>query len=156
MEKILKTKNAEIDSVKRLYREIATNYGVYDVEGQSQEITRGELRTVSGGGGGINAGNVQKLKQGMMEKSGDLLYLSHRIEEMATEYSEIMLKYDIARFDVHKDFTFVNVVTPPKVADKKSYPKRLYVMAYFVGATWLMALLAIGLIERRRRSSEAV
>jgi capsule polysaccharide export protein KpsE/RkpR len=150
MEKVLKTKQAEIDSVKSLYREIATTYGVYDVLGQSQEITRGELRTVDGGGGNINSKDVQKLKLGMMEKSGDLLYLGNRIEDMANEYSEIMLKYDVARFDIDKDFTFVNVVTPPQVADKKSYPKRLFVMFYFVAGTLLFSLLAIAFIERNR------
>ncbi len=150
MDKILITKRAEIDSVTSRYREIATNYGVYDVLGQSQEITRGELRTVSGGGGSINTKDVQKLKLGMMEKSGELLYLSNRIEDLANEYSEIMRKYDVARFDIDKNFTFVNVVTPPQVADKKSYPKRLFVMFYFVAGTLLFSLLAIAFLERRR------
>jgi capsule polysaccharide export protein KpsE/RkpR len=156
MEKVLTTKRAEIDSVKSLYREIATTYGVYDVLGQSQEITRGELRTVAGGGGSISTKDVQRLKQGMMEKSGDLLYLSNRIEDMANEYSEIMLKYDVARFDIDKDFTFVNVVTPPLVADKKSYPKRLFVMFYFVAGTLLFSLLAIAFLERRKTPASDV
>jgi len=150
MDKLLLTKTAEIDSVKKLYRDIATNYGVYDVEGQSQEITRGELRTVDGGGGSINSKDVQKLKLGMMEKSGDLLYLGSRIEALANEYSEIMRKYDVARFDIDKNFTFVNVVTPPQVADKKSYPKRLFVMFYFVAGTLLFSLLAIAFLERNK------
>jgi len=153
MEKLLSTKRDEIDSVKSLYREIATTYGIYDVEGQSQEITRGELRTVDGGGGSINSKDVQKLKQGMMEKSGDLLYLGNRIEALANEYSEIMRKYDVARFDIDKNFTFVNVVTPPQVADKKSYPKKLFVMFYFVAGTLIFSLLAIAFIERNRTSA---
>jgi len=150
MEKILKTKTAEIDSIKNLYREIATTYGVYDVEGQSQEITRGELRTVSGGGGNINSKDVQKLKAGMMEKSGDLLYLGNRIQTLTNEYSELMRKYDVARFDIDKKFTFVNVVTPPFIADKKSYPKRLFVMFYFVAGTLFFSLLAIAFMERNK------
>ncbi len=150
MEKILATKRAEIDSIKKQYRDIATQYGVYDVKGQSQEITRGELRTVMGGGGGISSKDVTKLKEGMMEKSGDLLYLSDRIQTLANEYSEIMRKYDVARFDVDKRFTFVNVVTPPHVADKKSYPKKLLVMFYFIFGTLLISLFTISFIERRR------
>jgi capsule polysaccharide export protein KpsE/RkpR len=153
-EKILKAKAIEIDSVKSAYRQIATQYGIYDVEGQSQEITRGELRTVSGGGGGINTKDVQRLKEGMMEKSGDLLFLGNRIEGLAIEYSQIMQKYDVARFDIDKNFTFVNVVTPPTVADKKSYPKRLLVMFYFVAGTLLISLLSIAVIERRRQAAE--
>lgn len=149
MEKLLKTKAAEIDSIKNQYREIATTYGVYDVLGQSQEITRGELRTVDGGGGNINSKDVAKLKQGMMEKSGDLIYLTSRIGTLANEYSEIMRKYDVARFDIDKKFTFVNIVTPPQVADKKSYPKRLFVMFYFVAGALLFSILAIAFLERR-------
>jgi len=148
--RILRVKQAEIDSAKNLYREIATTYGVYDVAGQSQEITRGELRTVDGGGSNINLKDVARLKQGMMEKSGDLMYLGKRIEALADEYSDIMLKYDIARFDKDKIITYINVVTPPVVADKKSYPKRLLVMFYFVGASLLFSMLAIAFIERQK------
>ncbi len=155
LEKTLKIKNAEIDSVKKLYREIATEYGVYDVLGQSQEITRGELRTVSGGGSNINSKDVQKLKEGMMEKSGDLLYLSNRIITLSEEYSEIMLRYDVARLDIEKKFTFINVVTPPHVADNKYYPKRLFVMFYFVAGALFFSLLAIAFIERVKVPSPA-
>jgi capsule polysaccharide export protein KpsE/RkpR len=156
LDKTLEIKKNEIDSIQKLYRDIASKYGVYDVLGQSQEITRGELRTVNGGGGNINTKDVQKLKEGMMEKSGDLLYLTNRFKTLSEEYSQIMLKYDIARFDIDKNFTFINVVTPPQVADKKSYPKRLFVMFYFVAGTLFFSLLAIAFIERIKVPSPAM
>lgn len=149
----LKIKKAEIDSVKNLYREIATTYGVYDIEGQSREITRGELRTVDGGGASINTKDVLRLKEGMMEKSSDLMFLSNRIGNLGDEYSEIMRKYDLAKFDMDKKFTFVNVITPPKIADKKSFPNRLFVMFYFVAATLMFSLLAAVYFEQSRISS---
>ncbi|MEI8047726.1 MAG: hypothetical protein WCI92_10145 [Bacteroidota bacterium] len=150
VEKMMQDKKREMDSIKILYTNIATTYGIYDVGGQSQEITRGELRTVDGGGGNINTKDVNKLKQGMMEKSADLLYLGNRISHTATEYSEIISKYEAAKFNVDKYFTYVNVVTPPQIPDKKSYPKRLFVMFYFVAGTLLFSLLAIAFIERRK------
>jgi capsular polysaccharide biosynthesis protein len=150
LENIRKIKNAEIDSVKNLYREIATKYGVYDVGGQTQEITRGELRTVAGGGGNISTKDVLKLKAGMVEKGGDLMFLSNRIWNLGNEYGEIMRKYDLARFDLEKKFTYVNMVTPPLIADKRSYPKKWFVMFYFVAGTLLFSLLAIVIIEQRR------
>ena len=156
LDRMLKTKKAEMDSVKRLYREIATTYGIYDVSGQSQEITRGELRTVDGGGGGINSQDVTKLKQGMMDKAGDLLYLGLRISLSANEYSEILRRYEAAKFDLDKKFTFVNIVTPPQVPDKKSYPNRLYVLFFFVAGTLLVSILAIAFIERNQDTSPEV
>lgn len=145
--KMLASKKAEIDSVKNLYRTIATTYGIYDVEGQSQEITRGELRTVDGGGGNINSKDVVRLKKGMMDKAGDLLYLSNRITFSSEEYSEILLKYEEAKFEIDKKFTFINIVTPPVVADKKYYPRRLFVLFYFVAGSILVSLLAIAFFE---------
>lgn len=156
MEKILNTKMAEIDSAKRLYREIAITYGVYDIGGQSQEITRGELRTVAGGGGNINSKDVSRLKSGMMEKGADLMYLTQRISTLTYEYSQLMRNYDIARYDIDKKFTFINVVTPPKVADKKSSPKRLFVMFYFVAGTLFFSLLVIAFMERNKSTSSEV
>ncbi len=151
--KTLQTKKSEIDSIKRLYHEISTTYGIYDMGGQSQEITRGELRTVDGGGGNINTKDVIKLKSGMVEKGGDLIFLSNRIANLGNEYSELVRRYDLARFDLDKKFTFVNMVTPPMVADKKSYPRKLFVMFAFVGGTLLFSLLSIVVIEQRRMLS---
>ncbi len=153
VERLLKAKQAEMDSVKKLYRDLALTYGIFDVGGQSQEITRGELRTVDGGGSGINSKDVTRLKQSMLDKSAELLYLGNRISHTATEYSEIMVRYEAAKFDIDKKFTYVNVVTPPVVADKKSYPKRLFVLFYFVAGSLLFSLLVIVLLEQSRIST---
>jgi capsular polysaccharide biosynthesis protein len=150
MNKELALKQYEIDSVKNEMHKITSTYGIYDISGQSQEITRGELRTVAGGGGGINTKNVETLKKGMEEKSADLLFCSSRVRDLANEYSQIKLKYDLAVFDVNKEYTFINVVSPAKIADKKSYPKRLLIMLYFVAGALLISLISITVIEQRK------
>jgi capsular polysaccharide biosynthesis protein len=150
MDRVLAIKKHEIDSVKAEMHTLTSTYGIYEILGQSQEITRGELRTVSGGGGGINTREVEKLKEGMREKGGDLWFLTNRLEDLANEYSELMLKNDIAVFDANKQFTFINVVSPAKVADKKAYPKRLLIMIYFVAGTFFLSLISIAVIEQRR------
>ncbi len=156
LETTLKIKKTEIDSVKNLYRDIAMKYGVYDIGGQSQEITRGELRTVAGGGGNINAKDVARLKDGMMDKSADLIFLNNRIWNLGNEYGELMRRYDIARLDITKKTTFINSVTPPLVADKKSFPKRLFVMFYFVAGTLLFSLVAIVFLEQSKILSSEI
>lgn len=148
--KAMVLKKHEIDSVKEEMRKITSAYGIYELEGQSQEITRGELRTVDGSGSAIDRKNVELLKQGMREKGSDLLFLSNRVKDIANEYSELMLKADLAIYDANKKYTFVNIVSPATVADKKSYPKRLLVMFYFVAGTLLLSLISIAVIEQRR------
>ena len=156
IETTLKFKKAEIDSVKNLYRDIAMKYGVYDIGGQSQVITRGKLRTFAGGGGNINAKDVARLKDGMMDKSADLIFLNNRIWNLGNEFNELMRRYDLARLDITKKTTFINSVTPPLVADKKSFPKRLFVLFYFVAGTLLFSLVTIVSIELRKIPSSEV
>lgn len=148
--KAMAIKRHEIDSVKEEMRKITSTYGIYEIIGQSQEITRGELRTVDGGGAGINQKNVELLREGMKEKGSDLLFLTNRVKDIANEYSEISLKADLAVYDANKEYTFINVISPPEVADKKSYPKRLLMMFYFVAGTLLFSLIAIAVIEQRK------
>ncbi|NVO19374.1 MAG: hypothetical protein HXX13_06720 [Bacteroidetes bacterium] len=150
MNKFLAIKRREIDSVKEEMHKITSTYGIYEILGQSQEITRGELRTVQGGGAGIDKNNVENLRKGMREKGADLLFLSNRVKDIATEYSAVMLKDDLAVYDANKEYTFINTVSPAKVADKKSYPKRLLIMFYFVAGTLLISLITIAIIEQRR------
>ena len=45
------------------------------------------------------------------------------------------------------------MVTPPIVADKKAYPRKLYVMFAFVAGTLLFSLFSIVVIEQRRMLS---
>jgi hypothetical protein len=150
MQIALSVKKHEIDSIKAEMHTLTSTYGIYEILGQSQEITRGELRTVDGGGAGINHKDVERLKMGMQEKGGDLLFLENRIEDLANEYSELMLKYDLAVFDANKNYTYINVVTPAKVADKKSYPKRWLFLFYFVAGAVLISLVSISVIEKRK------
>ena len=156
VEKRLNAKLVQMDSVKARYREIATKYGLYDIGGQSREIARGELRTVDGSGNNINIKDVERLKQGMIEKSGELMYLSNRISYSAAEFSDIERQYESAKYEIDKKVTFINVVTPPQVADKKSYPKRLFVLFYFVAGTLFFSLLAIAFIEWNKIPSSEV
>lgn len=148
--KFLDAKKKEIDSVKNLARELSSKSGIYSVIGQSEEITRGVLRTVDGGGGAINSGEVQRLKSGMEQNGSDLLFLNYRIQGLAEEYSEMAQKYDQAMFDANKKYTFLNIVTPPQVSDKPAYPKRLFIMVYFILTALLVTVIAIAIIEKRR------
>lgn len=148
--RFLDAKKKEIDSVKSLAKELSSKSGIYSVIGQSEEITRGVLRTVDGGGGSINNSEVQRLKSGMEESGSELLFLNYRIQGLADEYSDMAKMYDQAVFDATKKFTFLNVVTPPQVGDKPAYPKKLLIMFYFVFTALLVTVIAIAVIEKRK------
>ena len=72
------------------------------------------------------------------------------MENLAREYSELMVAYDRAFLDVEKVITFVNVVTKPQVADKKSYPNRMLIMLYIVAAALIFSLVVISIIDNNQ------
>lgn len=148
--RILTDKKVEMDSTESKLRELGSNYNLIDYDNQSLEITKGYLRTVEGGSN-INTKDVLRLKKNFEEKGGELVLLKNRLVNLAKEYSSLMVLYDQARFDAEKDFTFINVVTKPQVAEKKSYPTRWLIMLYIVAVTLFFSLVVISIIDNKQR-----
>ena len=147
--RILLVKKAEMDSSENMLRSLGSTYDLIDYDNQSREITRGYLRTVEGGSN-INTKDVLKLKKNFEEKGGELILLKERLVNLAKEYSALVELYDRARFDADKEFTYINVITKPQLADKKSYPTRWLIMLYVVAATLLFSLVVISIIDNRQ------
>ena len=146
----LDIKKIEMDSTKSKLRALGSNYNLIDYDNQSLEITKGYLRTVEGGSN-INTKDVLDLKKNLEEKGGDLILLKERLELLGKEYSDLMVSYDGARFDVEKEYTYINVITKPQLADKKSYPTRWLIMLYVVVATLFFSMVVISIIDNKQR-----
>lgn len=144
----MQKKKTEIDSITNLISGIANEYGIYDVESQSKEITRGLLR------GSTNPSELKKMSEGMKLKGGELIYLKSRFENLDLEYSELAQKYDQARVDAERPFTFVNMIDAPQVPETKFFPKTSLMIVYFLLSSWLFTLIAIAIIEFRKNIAE--
>ena len=84
------------------------------------------------------------------EKGGQLILLRERLGNLTREYSDLMVSYDKALYDAEKNFTFINVITKPQVADKKSYPTRWLIVLYVVAVTLVFSLVLISIIENKQ------
>ena len=150
--RILDVKKAEMDSTESKLRALGSNYNLIDYDNQSLEITRGYLRTVEGGSN-INTKDVLRLKKNFEEKGGELVLLKERLKNLSKEYSELMELYDRARFDVEKEYTYINLITKPQLADKKSYPTRWLIVLYVVVVTLVFSTVVISIIENKQRKN---
>ncbi|HEX7410941.1 MAG TPA: hypothetical protein VF298_02250 [Bacteroidales bacterium] len=150
--RILDVKKAEMDSIESKLRVLGSNYNLIDYDNQSLEITRGYLRTVEGGSN-INTKDVLRLKKNFEEKGGELVLLKERLKNLSKEYSELMELYDRARFDVEKEYTYINLITKPQLADKKSYPTRWLIVLYVVVVTLVFSTVVISIIENKQRKN---
>jgi len=151
----LQEKKTELDSVDRSLHELSTKYELIDFEAQAREITRGYLRTVDGSNStNINMKDVMRLKANFEDKAGLLAVLTQRREDILRIYSEFELKYDQAYYDAEKEFTYTNVITPPVVADKKTYPVRWLIALYALVASVFFSVVVISVIENRKINEE--
>jgi capsule polysaccharide export protein KpsE/RkpR len=146
-ERALREKSNYIDSLENRFFELSTEYGLLDYTSQSREIARGYLKTIDGSGSSINSREVERLKENIEQKGGEFLYLQFLLEEEAANFAILNLDYERAKMDADRQFSYVNVINKPFVADKKAYPVRWLIVVITALASFFIAFLAILIIE---------
>ncbi len=146
----LNEKKRELDSTENALKELREKYGLFDYESQAREITRGYLKTYDGSSSSRPTQDVTTMKANFEEKAGELAVLTQRREDILRIYSDFELKYDMAVYDAEKQFTFLNVITNPTIADKKAYPVRWLIVVYSVVAAIFFSVVVISIKENRK------
>lgn len=147
-ERAIRKKRNYIDSLENHFFELSAEYGLLDYTSQSREIARGYLRTIDGSGAShINKSEVLRLKENIEKKGGEFIYLQFLFEKEADKYSTLKMDYDQAVMDFDRQFTYLNVITKPFVADKKAYPVRWLIVVISAIASLFIAFLVILIIE---------
>lgn len=146
------SKKMELDSIQQRSQELGVKYGLLEYTSQSREVMRAYL---SGGGSGSRGGEVNRLKKNLEEKGGEREMLSHLMGPLANNYSTLMLDYDRAVLNMNRNYTYVNVLNKPFIADKKGYPVRWVIVVLFALASLFVTIIMIGFIESRRNRLEA-
>ena len=148
----LQRKRAVIDSLKQALYVLGTEYGLIEYSTQSQEIMRGYLKTVYGSNSrDINTKEVKRLLDNMEIKSGQLIEVVQMIMDESRTYVDVKLDYEMNVRFLHANMTYVNIVTHPFVADKKSYPVRWIIVVVVSIAAFIFALLIILFLDTRRK-----
>jgi hypothetical protein len=142
------SKQKSLDSLKNIMYVLGTEYGIFEYDYQSQEITRGMLKT-GNSGGFVDAKLVNKLASSMQEKSGQLVEVVEMIENEAAAYVDLKQDYEMTQRFYKANMTYSNIVAKPFPADKKSYPVRWIIVLIVSLATFAFAMLTILFIENR-------
>ncbi|MDD5508076.1 MAG: Wzz/FepE/Etk N-terminal domain-containing protein [Bacteroidales bacterium] len=148
-QEMLDQKQREIDSTEAKLYELRTRYEIIDYSNQTREVARGYLRTVDGDNAArnINTAEVIKLKKNIEEKGGEFIYYNTRLYDLLRLYGEFQEDYDRAVYDANKNFTHANIVTPPVVADKKSYPIRWIIVFLTMASTLLLTTVLVVIFD---------
>ncbi len=155
-ETILARKKADIDSLQENLRILGQKYGLIEFEVQTEELIKGHLRTVMGSSkGNINQREVDRLLENMQEKGGELISTVELIRNDIIAYSNLKVDYENAARFYTDELTYSNVITPPYVADKKSYPVRWIIVVFIGLATFFLTLIVILMLEKFRNGFKA-
>ena len=143
----LDQKAKDLDSLRNLLHNLGTQYGIMEYESQSREVMRAYLRT---GGTNINTRGLDQLKKNVEDKGGEYLVLANLVMTEADAYSKFKLDYEKAVLAYKREYTYVNVITKPFPADKKSYPVRWLIILGTALATFFFSVIAISILENYR------
>lgn len=141
---IINLKKQELDSLTKVAKDLGQQYGLLDYPMQTREV----MRSVLSGSGKVQ--EAQRLRKNLEEKGGERELLSGLMLAISKDYSTIKVDYDRAILDANRNYTYVNLLSKPFVADKKSYPIRWLIVALSTAAAVFLAIIIIGVIERRK------
>jgi capsule polysaccharide export protein KpsE/RkpR len=150
----LEKKKMHIDSLKLKLQELNMTYGVTDIGRQSEQVTKGYLKTIDGTGGSrVNDREVEKLKKNIEEKGAEVILIHSLIGNETAKYVDLKNEYELAYMDYDRKFTYTNVITEPFVADKKSYPVRWLIVVVTALASFFVTFIAIMVMENYKGMS---
>lgn len=141
-ERQLREKQRNIDSLKTRLSQIGTLYGITDVPNQSREITRGYLS-------GSNKAN--DMKNNIELYGSEVLDLHTKIAAEGNTFVAIKCDYERELRFYNGVMTYSNIITEPYPADKKNYPVRWVIVALSGLGALLISILAIFVIENRKK-----
>lgn len=143
-ETIMNVKKQSLDSLAIRAQELGLKYGILEYSAQTREV----MRALLGSGGRV--GEAQKYRKSLEEKGGEMKLIEEMMRAESEGYSILKLDYDRALLDANRKYTYINLLTPPYPADKKSYPIRWLIVSVSVLSVFFLSILIIGVIERRK------
>ncbi|MCD4697302.1 MAG: hypothetical protein K8S16_13780 [Bacteroidales bacterium] len=147
-ERALKKKKTYMDSLDKRLTFISTEYGLLDYGAQSEQVTKGYLKTIDGTGGAyVKENEVKKLKENIESKGVELLILQNLIGAETRKFSDMKDEYEKAYMDFDRRFTYVNMISKPFPADKKAYPIRWLIVVISSLASFFVAFIVILILE---------
>ena len=141
-ERQLKEKQHNIDSLKKRYTDICTTYGISDISSQSREATKSLLS---------GSNKASELQANLAQYASELIDLHTKIAAEGNTYVSIKVDYEKELRFFHSQLTYSNIITEPFPSDKKAFPVRWVVVALAGLGALLISIVAIFIIENRKR-----
>ncbi len=150
-ERMLDKKKVEFDTLKNRLTTMQKAYGVFDLHGQSPEVTRGYMNALSAGRTSSTDGKkIEKLYENFTEKSTEIAWLEAQTRSAMAAIDSISKVREVNLMDFEKKITYSHVVEKPIPADKNSYPVRWLIVVVSAFSAVFMAFLIFLVLDYRK------
>lgn len=111
-----------IDSLNNIIVRIQNEYDIIDASGQAKYISKALAE-------GKTATNNQKLIDALKNKKQYIQSIENEIKAQIKSLGNILKEKDRLEVDLHGQLSFIQIVSPPYVPDKKYFPVRWIIVA---------------------------
>lgn len=147
-ERAMTKKKSYLDSLNARLTYLGTEYGLMDYEAQSEQVTKGYLKTIDGSGAShVNTAEVNKMKENIETKGAEMLILQNLLRNETAKYTELKADYEMAYMDYDRQYTYSNILSQPYPADKKAYPIRWLIVVIAALASFFISFVVILILE---------
>lgn len=139
-------KKQEITKMENELKVIRLDYGILDYKAQSKELSKTYYKEINSGKN--TSSRMMAELNNLKIKGGDFNSLSDNLVGARKAINLLKTDYEKAVSDLTKELTYCNVITRPLPAEKKSYPKRTFIMFLFTASVCFLSFLVILGIEK--------
>lgn len=140
-----------LDSINGILSELRRDNGLLDYQLQTERVTEGYLGMLAQTNvRKENLDEVRRMLNDLGEKGGVFMALSQMSELGHENYNQLFIYYQGILKEVNQELSYVNVVSEPEVADKKSYPVRWLIVVTATLSIMLVTLVVLLLFEKRQ------
>ena len=142
----LADRRRELDSVNVLLQNLRSNYGLLDYGSQVKEFTKGYIKSLTSSG---KNKEIYQMIGNLQQKGGEFYTLSRVYDGILNSYNETKVEYDNTLTDLNKELTYVNKITGPIIADKKTYPIRWLIVLISVLSVNLLVFVTVVFLDKK-------
>jgi uncharacterized protein involved in exopolysaccharide biosynthesis len=150
----LNRKKAEMDSMEAAIHRLRTDYGILEFEEQIEPFATEYYKALAAGKAGDGHSKLDKIERNLAEKGGEYISLKEHLWRVRGAYNDYKKEYEAALRNLEKEQTYAHIVTPPRPAERKSYPLRMLIVLGTTVAAFFFSLILVMVLENLRFSEQ--
>ncbi|MEM7161405.1 MAG: hypothetical protein AAF487_03095 [Bacteroidota bacterium] len=129
--------------------EVRESTGMISMSGQLERLMEGYMRMVEKGSSGARFNQISEKLDRVNRDGGKLINGAILMSNLGDVYTEVLEDLNEAQSYSTRNVSYTNVISKPKVADKKTWPVRWMLFLGIMAGSLLLALMIFAFIDKR-------